>query len=118
LSPNPDEGSKVPPKGNKQEKSDAQKLDDLFADDKKETLKGLAEQHETKKKDKTDDDGEKDGDEDYIVIDGKRFREIQIEGEADEFLMDDDGNIYDKEGVYIGTAKDGGDEEEEEENDK
>ena len=26
----------------------------------------------------------------------------------------DDGNIYDKEGVYIGTAKDGGEEEEEE----
>ena len=28
--------------------------------------------------------------------------------------MDDDGNIYDREGVYIGTAKDGGEEEEEE----
>ena len=29
--------------------------------------------------------------------------------------MDEDGNIYDKEGQYIGTAKDGGEEEEEEE---
>ena len=60
------------------------------------------------KDDKTEED-------EYIVIDGKRFREIQIEGEEDEFLMDDDGNIYDKEGQYIGTAKDGeGDESEEE----
>jgi len=29
--------------------------------------------------------------------------------------MDEEGNIYDKEGKYIGTAKDGGEETEEEE---
>lgn len=66
---------------------------------------------DAKKKDEekpTDKSGNKDEEEDeYIYIDGKRFREIQIEGEEDEFLMDDDGNIYDKEGQYIGTAKDG-----------
>lgn len=60
---------------------------------------------------------EKTEEDEYIIIDGKRFREIQIEGEEDEYLMDDDGNIYDKEGQYIGTAKDGGDEEEETEED-
>ncbi len=40
-----------------------------------------------------------------IVIDGKKFREIQIEGEDEqEYLMDDEGNIYNREGKYIGTA--------------
>ena len=51
------------------------------------------------------------GSEQYIVIDGKKFWEIQIEGEAEEYLMDDEGNIYDGDGKYIGTAKEGEDEE-------
>lgn len=34
-----------------------------------------------------------------------------------EYLMDDEGNIYDKEGKYVGTAKDGdGENENENEN--
>ena len=51
------------------------------------------------------------GSEQYIVIDGKKFWEIQIEGEAEEYLMDDEGNIYDGDGKYVGTAKEGEDEE-------
>jgi hypothetical protein len=121
----PKEGSKVPPEGNKIT-TGATDLDDLFGDhtNKAKPVKEVAK--EAEKPIKTDikteaiksgdkkEDGSKDDGEEYIVIDGKRFREIQIEGEEEEFLMDDDGNIYDKEGVYIGTAKDGAEEEEEE----
>ena len=32
------------------------------------------------------------------------MRKIQIEGEEQEYLMDDDGNIYDQDGNFIGTA--------------
>ncbi len=32
------------------------------------------------------------------------MRRIQIEGEDAEYLMDPDGNIYDLEGHFIGTA--------------
>lgn len=47
----------------------------------------------------------------YENIDGVRLRRIQIEGEEDEYLMDEQGNIYDLEGNYVGTANgDGGDE--------
>lgn len=79
--------------------------------------KPKVEDNKKKEEDKpTDKSANKDEEEDeYIYIDGKRFREIQIEGEEDEFLMDDDGNIYDKEGQYIGTAKDGEEGEDEEE---
>ena len=120
------ESSKMPPGGNKIE-TGADDLDDLFdtgnskpEEKKKPEEKPKTIKTEPKKEDKTKSDDKKDNangakdDEEYIVIDGKRFREIQIEGEEEEFLMDDDGNIYDKEGVYIGTAKDGAEEEEEE----
>ena len=95
--PKKEDGSKVPPNPNLKE-----------AKPKKE--ENVEEKKPVEKKEEKA-DGEE---EEYIVIDGKRFREIQIEGEEEEFLMDDDGNIYDKEGQYIGTAKDGGEEEEEE----
>jgi hypothetical protein len=32
------------------------------------------------------------------------MRRIQIEGEDQEYLMDPDGNIYDMQGNFIGTA--------------
>jgi hypothetical protein len=32
------------------------------------------------------------------------MRRIQIEGEEQEYLMDPDGNIYDMQGNFIGTA--------------
>ena len=41
-----------------------------------------------------------------MIIGGKRFKEIQIEDENDEYLMDDDGNIFNMDGVYIGTNQD------------
>lgn len=121
----PKEGSKMPPGGNKIEKE--AKSDDLLGsllEDKPKTEEKQKESKQDSKKssskpepekDKSNNDNSKEEAEDYIIIDGKRFREIQIEGEEDEFLMDDDGNIYDKEGVYIGTAKDGAEGEEEEE---
>jgi hypothetical protein len=104
--PDQKDGSKIPPNDNIKPKEVISK--ELKP---KETKPKEDQKHEVKK---SEDKGE-DNEEDYIIIDGKRFREIQIEGEEDEFLMDDDGNIYDKEGQYIGTAKDGGEEEEEEE---
>jgi hypothetical protein len=106
--PDQKDGSKIPPNGNIKPKEVISK--ELKPKETKPKPKE-DQKHEVKK---SDDKGE-DNEEDYIIIDGKRFREIQIEGEEDEFLMDDDGNIYDKEGQYIGTAKDGGEEEEEEE---
>lgn len=122
---NPDEGSKMPPGGNKIVTAEEVKVGKAsqpvggsapkVADkDKKKDL-----EIEIPPQDVSDSKEDKAEEDEYIIIDGKRFREIQIEGEEDEFLMDDDGNIYDKEGVYIGTAKDGGEEEEEEtDNDK
>ena len=35
------------------------------------------------------------------------MRRIQIEGEESEYLMDPDGNIYDMQGNFIGTANTG-----------
>lgn len=32
------------------------------------------------------------------------MRRIQIEGDEREFLMDPDGNIFDMQGTFIGTA--------------
>lgn len=138
--PDPKDGSKIPPNANSKSKEnklfedikhevkpktnkvfdniknevqakDSKKTEDLKTEAKPKENKLFEDiKHEVKKSEDKGDDNE----EDYIIIDGKRFREIQIEGEEDEFLMDDDGNIYDKEGQYIGTAKDGGEEEEEE----
>lgn len=68
-----------------------------------------------KNEDKSNGDkGEKDED-DWLIIEGKKYREINIEGDDNEYIMDEEGNIYDLKGVYIGTAKDGGEESEEEE---
>ena len=65
-----------------------------------------------------DGDGDDDDDEDVIDVDNpedlarKGLRKIQIEGDDEqEYLMDDDGNIYDLQGNFIGTM--GGDDEEE-----
>lgn len=44
------------------------------------------------------------------MIDGKRFREIKIDEDDEEYLMDDEGNIYNKDGKYIGTAQQDGEE--------
>ena len=65
-------------------------------------------------------DGDGDGDEedeDVIDVDNpedlarKGLRKIQIEGDDEqEYLMDNDGNIYDLQGNFIGTT--GGDDEE------
>ena len=40
--------------------------------------------------------GEDDEDEKSVVIhNGKKFTKVQIEGEANDYFMDDEGNIYD-----------------------
>ena len=69
-------------------------------------------------------DGDGDGDdedEDVIDVDNpedlarKGLRKIQIEGDDEqEYLMDNDGNIYDLQGNFIGTT--GGDDEEGDDN--
>ncbi len=53
-------------------------------------------------------------DEDVIDIDNpedlaaKGLKRIQIEGEEEEYLMDQEGNIYDLRGNFIGTTDDDG----------
>ena len=42
------------------------------------------------------------------MIDGMVMREIQIEGEDKQYLMDPQGRIYDMQGKFIGTANDEG----------
>ena len=51
--------------------------------------------NEPAKEDKEEKAESETGSEQYIFIDGKKFREIQIEGENEDYLMDDEGNIYD-----------------------
>jgi hypothetical protein len=46
---------------------------------------------------------EEDGESVYM-IDNVIMRKIQIEGETGQYLMDDNGNIYDMEANLIGTA--------------
>ncbi len=38
------------------------------------------------------------------IKDNVVMRRIQIEGEEQEYLMDPEGNIYDMQGTFIGTA--------------
>jgi hypothetical protein len=42
--------------------------------------------------------------ESVYIKDNIVMRRIQIEGEDQEYLMDPDGNIYDMQGNFIGTA--------------
>jgi hypothetical protein len=49
--------------------------------------------------------GEGEEEEESVYIkDNVVMRRIQIEGEDQEYLMDPDGNIYDMQGNFIGTA--------------
>ena len=47
---------------------------------------------------------------DIIVHEGKQYRRVQIEGKDEEYLMDEDANIYTMDMKQIGKA---GDSEEE-----
>ena len=40
----------------------------------------------------------------YMKDNNVLMRRIQIEGDEREFLMDPDGNIFDMQGTFIGTA--------------
>ena len=48
--------------------------------------------------------GEGEEEESVYIKDNVVMRRIQIEGEDQEYLMDPDGNIYDMQGNFIGTA--------------
>jgi hypothetical protein len=52
-------------------------------------------------------------DESVIVHDGKKYKRIQIEGDTNDYLMDEDGNIYNSQMEFVGEA--GGTESEGEE---
>eukprot|EP00344_Euplotes_crassus_P006447 CAMPEP_0196996040 /NCGR_PEP_ID=MMETSP1380-20130617/2026_1 /TAXON_ID=5936 /ORGANISM="Euplotes crassus, Strain CT5" /LENGTH=216 /DNA_ID=CAMNT_0042411891 /DNA_START=329 /DNA_END=977 /DNA_ORIENTATION=- len=99
----PEEGSKIPP--NDSDPNDQAKASIDMEKFEREKEKSKANPN----KDKDDEE------EDWLIIEGKRYREINIEGDDNEYIMDEEGNIYDLKGVYIGTAKDGGEESEEEE---
>ena len=51
------------------------------------------------------------GEESVYMIDGVVMRVIHIEGEADQYLMDPEGRIYDMQANFIGTANPQGMEE-------
>ena len=58
-------------------------------------------------------DGEgEEAEEENSVIEhnGQKFKRVQIEGENQEYLMDEGGNIYDLQFQYVGQAN-GSDEE-------
>lgn len=46
-----------------------------------------------------------------IVHEGKKFKRVQIEGENQEYLMDEEGNIFDLEFNFIGQANGSDDED-------
>ncbi len=50
------------------------------------------------------DGGDQEEEESVYIKDNVVMRRIQIEGEDQEYLMDPDGNIYDMQGNFIGTA--------------
>ena len=54
--------------------------------------------------------GAGEGEESIIIHNGKKFRRVQIEGEAQDFNMDEEGNIYDLEFNFIGQANGSDDE--------
>jgi len=45
------------------------------------------------------------------VHEGKKYRRVQIEGTEEEFLMDDEQNIYDMNLKQVGKAGDSDDED-------
>ncbi len=49
-------------------------------------------------------EGADEEEESVYIKDNVVMRRIQIEGEEQEYLMDPDGNIYDMQGNFIGTA--------------
>ena len=55
-------------------------------------------------------DGDEEEDEDVIDVDNpedlakKGLRRIQIEGDEQEYLLDNDGNIYNLQGEFVGTT--------------
>jgi hypothetical protein len=48
--------------------------------------------------------GDQEEEESVYIKDNVVMRRIQIEGEDQEYLMDPEGNIYDMQGNFIGTA--------------
>ena len=48
--------------------------------------------------------GEEEDGESVYMIDNVVMRKIQIEGEEGQYLMDDNGNIFDMQANFIGTA--------------
>lgn len=46
----------------------------------------------------------------FVEFNGKKFKKVQIEGENQEYYMDEEGNIYDGQFNYVGQAN-GSDEE-------
>lgn len=114
---------------------DDQKVDALFGKhhedrhDKNDLLGGLDDQFsDNKDKENNNDEEDKpashadeledDDDSDAIDIDNEEelaargLKKIQIEGEEEEFLMDNEGNIYNLNGDFIGTTNGDADEEE------
>lgn len=110
--PAPAEGSNIPPAtGAKAPEKEKTEPKEQKASINMEKFEKEKEKNEAlNKQDKEDKD-----EDDWLIIEGKRYREINIEGDDNEYIMDEEGNIYDLKGVYIGTAKDGGEESEEEE---
>ena len=67
---------------------------------------------------------EEEEDDDVIDVDNpedlakKGLRRIQIEGDEQEYLLDNEGNIYNLQGEFVGTTGDDGDGDGEGENEE
>ncbi len=49
-------------------------------------------------------DEEATGEDSIIMHEGKQYKRIQIEGEDNDYLMDEEGNIYDTNLNFVGQA--------------
>ena len=87
---------------------------DVFKDDQSEIQADEPESQEVSQM-------QAEGDEEDVIdidnpaeLEARGLKRIQIEGEEEEFLMDQEGNIYDLQGNFIGTTEGDGDNENEE----
>ena len=88
-----------------------------FGEGEEENFEGgdVSEQQMAEDEDNSQIQHQNEEEEDVIDIDNpdelaaKGLKRIQIEGEEEEFLMDNEGNIYDLRGNFIGTTDGDGD---------
>ena len=109
-------------KSNNEKHNENNDLLDGLADDFADKNDKSMEPEDADKPISNDDELDDEEDSDAIDIDNEEelaargLKKIQIEGEEEEFLMDNEGNIYNLNGDFIGTTNGDADEEDDGEN--